>query len=78
MTVIIVGRTACDARQIGAGELNGRSIESLSVCPAHVANRADGLARRASGGEIKLQFQNFSDTPLPSHFNEHPAGAEIY
>jgi len=59
-------------------ELNGGSIECLAVGSAHATNRADGLGRRARGGEIKLQFQNFSDTPLASHFYEHPGNAEIY
>jgi len=73
-----LGAGARNLRRTREVELNGGSVECLAVGPAHATDRADGLGRRARGGKIKLQFQDFSDAPLPWCFNEHPTDAEIY
>jgi hypothetical protein len=78
----VAGRTSFRAaarnpRDSRKFELNGGSVAYVAVGSAHMANRSDGLRCRVRGGEVKFQLYNFSDTPLPWHFNEHPAGAEI-
>jgi hypothetical protein len=58
--------------------LNGGPSKYLSVGPRYAADRADGLGRSASAGELEFQFQHFSNTPLTSDFNEHAANTQIH